>query len=61
MPYLITLSMVAQQNNSSVCTNAKFSESLEKVDTLLGLGAHIFNMYTPAEFAVSETCYTNCQ
>ena len=36
-----------------VCTNAKCSESPEKVETRLGPGAHSFNMYTPGEFAVN--------
>ena len=37
------------------CTNSKCYESPEKVDTLLGPGAHSFNMYTQAEFAVNVT------
>ena len=36
-----------------VCTNTKCSELLEKVETLLGPGAHSFNMYTPAEITVN--------
>ena len=38
-----------------LCTNAKCSETPEKVQTLLGPGAHSFNMYTQAEFAVNVT------
>ena len=36
-----------------VCTNAKCSESPEKVETRLGPAVHSFNMHTPGEFAVN--------
>ena len=35
-----------------VRTNAKSSESPEKVETLLGPSACSFNMHTPAEFVI---------
>ena len=44
-------STIEQQQD--VCTNVKCPESPEKVDTLLGPGAHSFNINTPAEFAVN--------